>query len=217
MKTSVSFLGSPYPFPKIIDRISDSTANFIHVDVADGLFVNNKTPFTSEMLKILKKSKKPKEVHLMTLHLKTFIDVFSLINPESIVYQFEATANHDKIIKYIKSKNTKVGIAIGPLTPIENLIPYLKKIDLVLVLSVIPGYGGQKFITETVSRIEKLQNLKKERKANFSISVDGGINEETVKDLQNLKVDRVVAGSYVYKCGNFNEQIKKLKSTIDSQ
>lgn len=217
MKTSVSFLGSSYPFPKIIERISASTANFIHVDVADGLFVNNRTPFTSEMLEILKKSQKPKEVHLMTLHLKPFIDVFSLINPECIVYQFEATTHHDKLIKYIKSKKTKVGIAIGPLTQIESLTPYLKKIDLVIVLSVIPGYGGQKFIKETISRIEELQKLRKEKKANFFISVDGGINEETIKDLRNLKIDRLVAGSYVYNSGNFNEQIKKLKSPFDSQ
>lgn len=210
MKTSVSFLDSSYSFSKIIHLIDESTSDFIHIDVADGLFVNNRTFFTREMLEILKKSKKPKEVHLMTLHLKQFIDVFCYVNPEIIIYEFEATTNHNKLISYIKNKNIKVGIAISPLTDIELLIPYLKKIDLVLIMAIIPGYGGQKFLKETEERINVLLNLKKEKKATFEISVDGGINEKTIQCVKN-KLDRVVAGSFIHKSADFNQQLEKLK------
>lgn len=211
MKTSVSFLSSQYSFEKTISLINESKASFIHVDVMDGLFVNNVTPFNKNMLDTLKKSKKPKEVHLMTLHLKKFIDVFSYIEPECIIYEFEATTNHEKLIKYIKNKNCKVGIAIGPLTDISLLEPYLKKIDIVLVMSVIPGYGGQEFLMETVDRLAYLQKMREEKKLDFKISVDGGINDKTIPYLKDLALDRVVAGSYVCKSANFNKQIEKLE------
>ncbi len=211
MKTSISFLNSHYSFTKTIEKINESKASFIHVDVMDGLFVNNTTPFDKNMLDLLKKSKKPKEVHFMTLHLKKFIDVFSYIEPEIIIYEFEATTNHNAFIKHIKSKNCKVGIAIGPLTDISLLEPFLKKIDLVLVMSVIPGYGGQKFLMETVDRIKTLQKIREEKKLDFEISVDGGVNEETFAHLKNSSLDRVVVGSYVCKSADFDKQIDKLK------
>lgn len=211
MKTSVSFLKSQYSFEKTIHLIDNSIASFIHVDVMDGLFVNNNTPFNKNMLDLLKKSKKPKEVHLMTLHLKKFIDVFSYIEPECIIYEFEATTNHEKLIKYIKNKNCKVGIAISPFTDISLIEPYLKKIDIVLVMSVIPGYGGQEFLIETIERIADLQKIREEKKLDFQISVDGGINDKTIQYLKNLALDRVVVGSYVCKSANFDKQIEKLE------
>lgn len=211
MKTSISFLSSAYSFLDTIKQIDKSDADFIHVDVMDGLLVNNRTPFSNEMLDVLKKSPKPKEVHLMTLHLKTFIDVFSYLNPESITYSFESTTEHNKIIKYIKEKNMKVGISISPLTDIDLIAPYLKKVDLIIVMGVIPGYGGQKYIEETNLRIKKLMDMRKKKKAKFLISVDGGVNDKTIEKLQELKLDRVVLGSYVCKSANFNEKINKIK------
>lgn len=211
MKTSISFLNSHYTFDKTVKLINESTASFIHVDVMDGLFVNNVTPFNKDMLDTLKNSKKPKEVHLMTLHLKKFIDVFMYINPECIIYEFEATSNHEKLIQYIKSKKVKVGIAINPFTNIDLLVPYLKKIDMVLVMSVIPGYGGQKFIKETVEKLVYLQKIREEKQFSFLLSVDGGINEEAIEYLKDISLDRVVAGSYVCKTADFNKQIQKLE------
>lgn len=211
MKISVSFLSSQYNFGKTISLINESNASYIHVDVMDGLFVNNVTPFNKDTLDILRKSNKPKEVHLMTLHLKKFIDVFSYIDPECIIYEFEATTQHEKLIKYIKNKNCKVGIAIGPLTDISLIEPYLKKIDIVLVMSVIPGYGGQEFLLETIDRIAYLQKIREEKKLDFQISVDGGINDKTMKHLKDLTLDRVVVGSYVCKSADFDKQIEKLE------
>ncbi len=211
MQTSISFLNSAYPFDKTIERINVSCANYIHVDVMDGLYVNHVTSFTKEMFEELKKSPKPKEIHLMTLHLKKYIDLFSCIQPEYMIYEFEATAKQNEIIKYIKSKNLKVGIAIAPLTNLDCLLPYLKKIDLVLVMSVIPGAGGQKFLKETVDRIEKLKKIKEEKKLHFEISVDGGINDKTIELLHNKGLNRVVAGSYVCKNADFDTKIKSLQ------
>lgn len=212
MKVGVSFLKNPYEFSKIISMIDLSNADFIHVDVADGLFVNNRTPFDKTKLDILKKSKKPKEVHLMTLHLEKFIDVFSYIEPECITYEFEATTHHNKIIKYIKEKNCQVGIAISILTELEKLEPFLKKIDQVLVMSIIPGYGGQKFVDSTIEKVQKLLELKEKYKANFIINIDGGINKESVEKLKEVSLDRIVAGSYICNSPNFNEKINTLKN-----
>ncbi len=211
MKTSVSFLGSVDPISTII-KIDKSKTDSIHIDVADGLLVNNTTPFCKEVITCLQKCRKPKEVHLMTLHLKKFIDAFSLLKPESIIYEFEATTHHNQLISYIKSKKTKVGIAIGPFTNLENIRPYLKKVDIVLVMAIIPGYGGQKFLEETVERINNLHNLIQKENANCLISVDGGINEHTIKKIAN-KIDCAVAGSFIYKQADFNKQIDKLKNS----
>lgn len=211
MKVSVSFLGTN-DFYKTIECINNSKADCIHVDVADGLLVNNRTPFDKNMLDVLKKSKKQKEVHLMTLHLKKFIEVFSYIKPEYIIYEFEATTEHNKLIKYIKEQNCKVGIAISPLTKLEAIEPYLKKIDQVLVMSIIPGYGCQKFLKDTPERIKELIALRKKYKVNFIINVDGGINKESMELLNDIPLDRVASGSYVWKSANFDERINNLKA-----
>ncbi len=209
MKTSVSFLGSLDSI-KTITKIEKSNADFIHIDVADGMFVNNSTPFSKDLMYVLKNSEKPKEVHLMTFHLKQFIDAFSFINPECIIFEYESTIHHEKIIKYIRDKKIKVGIAIGPLTDLKEILPFIKKVDIVLLMSIIPGYGGQSFLKETEDRIHQLSKIKKEKKATFEISVDGGINEETIQNIKN-DLDRVVAGSFIYKNGNYDQQLDKLK------
>lgn len=210
MKTSISFLKSNYDFEKTLDLIAKSTADYIHVDVMDGLFVNNKTNFTKKMIEVLKVNPKPKDVHLMTLHLKCYIDVFSYVNPEYITFAFEAASNPDEIISYIKEKDIKVGIAINPFTDVNVLEPYLNKIDLILVMSVIPGYGGQKFIINTTDKIKQLNKLKKENKAKFKISVDGGIDEESIKKIDKEKVDMVVSGSFICTSADYDKQIEKL-------
>ena len=210
MKTSISFLKSKYDYEKTLDLIEKSNANYIHVDVMDGLFVNNKTNFTKKMIEMLKDNLKPKDVHLMTLHLKSYIDVFSYINPEYITFAYETTANPEEIISYIKEKNIKVGIAINPFTDVNVLTPYLNTIDLVLVMSVIPGYGGQKFIKTTNNKIKELDKLRKENKSKFKINIDGGIDEESINLIDKEKVDMVVSGSFVCYSADYDKQIAKL-------
>lgn len=211
MKTSISFLKSKCDFEKTIDLITSSKADYIHVDVMDGLFVNNKTIFDKKKLEILKNSKKPKDVHLMTLHLKSYIDVFAYLKPEYITFAFEASANPDDIIEYIKSKDIKVGIAINPFTEINEIKPFLDKIDLVLIMSVIPGYGGQEFILNSKERIRELYKIKQKNSHKFKISIDGGITDKVLRKTDKDKLDIIVAGSYVCEQADYDEQICKLK------
>ncbi len=211
MKISISFLKSCYDFKKTIDLINKSNADYIHIDVVDGLFSNSKTNFTKNKINYLKKIPKKKDVHLMTLHLKDYIDVFSLIKPEFITFQFESTTNHLEIINYIKSKNIKVGLAISPFTNLKEITPFLSELDLVLIMSVIPGYGGQKFIIREVKKVKELNKLKEKNKYNFLINVDGGIDYDKAKILKTIGANIIVAGSYVCNNYNFDENIDKLK------
>ncbi len=211
MKTSISFLKSNNSFEKTLDLINESKADYIHIDVTDGLFVNNKTLFDKKMIETLKKMKKPKDVHLMTLHLKNYIDVFAYLKPEYITFEFEAASNPDDIIDYIKTKKIKVGIAINPFTDVKALKSYFEKIDLVLVMSVIPGYGAQKFIPVVREKIKELYKIREKNKNNFLISVDGGINDKVLRKTDKDKLDIVVAGSYVCLSADYDKQIEKLK------
>lgn len=207
---SISFLKSDYDFYETIDKINKSNADYIHVDIMDGLFVSNKTRFDKEMLDYLKSSKTKCDVHLMTLHLKEYVDIFSYLDPEFITFEFEASTNPNDIIDYIRNKGVGVGIAINPFTEIEAVLPFINAVDLILVMSVIPGYGGQEFIKSTSKKIEKLYKLREEYKANFKISIDGGINDEAIKILNKDYLDIVVSGSYVCKSADFNEKIEKI-------
>lgn len=211
MKVAVSFLKSNTDFDETLQKIENSHADIIHVDVADGLFVNNKTIFNKEKLEILKKCQKPKEVHLMTLHSKGFIDCFSYINPKTIILSYEAVTNLEKEIFYIKDKGIGVGIAINPFTDVDKVRPFINVVDEILVLSVIPGYGGQKFIATTVDRIEKLSKLREEYHAKFLINVDGGIDAETISLIRD-KIDIAVSGSFICESADYDSKIKELQN-----
>ncbi len=210
MKVAVSFLKSNYSLAKTLNLIEKSKADIIHVDVTDGLFVSSKTVFDKEKLDLLKQCQKPKEVHLMTLHLKDYIDCFTYIKPTTIILAYEATTDTEKWISYIKEKNIGVGLAIDPFTDIDQILPFINRVDQILVMSVIPGYGAQKFLPVAVTKIKQLYQIRKDSKAKFQISVDGGIDENTLAEIASL-VDTAVSGSYVCLSGNYNEQITKLK------
>lgn len=210
MKVSVSFLKSNFNFEKTVDLLEQSNADLIHVDVADGLLVNSRTNFTKEQFMYLKKNKKPKEVHLMTLHIKNYIDCFSFIQPECFILSYESSANIEEMISYVKEKGIKVGVSINPFTEVDCLLPLIHTLDQIMVMSVIPGYGGQKFLPVAISKIRQLVQIKKDYKANFLISVDGGITDETLKMI-DAELDVVVSGSFICQSSDYNKQIEKLK------
>ena len=210
MKVAVSYLKSNFSFDKTLEKIEEAQADFIHVDVMDGLFVNNKTYLDKEMLNLLKKSKVKKDVHLMTLHIENYIDVFAKIEPEFITFSYEATSNPEEIIAYLKEKKIKVGMAINPLTNIEEITSLLPKLDLVLLMGVVPGYGGQKFILGTIDKFNQLKKIRAKENYKFLISVDGGINAETIK-LFDDNLDIAVAGTYICTYKDFKERIESLK------
>ncbi|MCI8575407.1 MAG: ribulose-phosphate 3-epimerase [Bacilli bacterium] len=209
MKISVSYLKSPYNKEETIKMIENTSADYLHVDLKDGLFVDENNFTWEEMWPLLNKVKKPLDIHLMTLDVEHHIKNARVLNPEYITFQFEAAKYVKDCIDLVKSSGIKCGIAISPETLVEEIEPYLKKIDLVLVLGVHPGKGGQKFIKETVEKLIELKSLKKDY--NFSIEVDGGINEKTVS-LVSDTADIIVSGSYICESENFEKSIQILKS-----
>jgi ribulose-phosphate 3-epimerase len=153
-------------------------------------------------------SKYKLDVHLMVEDPCFYIDKLDNMNIEYITFHLEVNKNIKKIISKIKEKNYKVGISIKPKTDIKKIIPYLKDIDLVLVMSVEPGKGGQKFLTNTINRVNKIKKIITKNNYNTLIEVDGGINDNTISNLEN--VDIAVVGSYIIKSDNYYQQIEKL-------
>lgn len=210
MKVSASFLSIKDNIKSNINVLDKSTIDYLHLDIMDGKFVQNKTFNIDEIRDLLSDTTKPKDVHLMVSDIKKYIDDFSTLNPEYITFHFEATYASEEIIEYIKSKNIKVGISINPHTSIESIISFLPLIDLILIMSVEPGQGGQSFIKEVVSKIDILKELREDNKDyNYVIEVDGGINDETIKLCSNA--DIIVVGSFITDSNNYQEQIDKLK------
>lgn len=203
MKVSVSILKEKDNIKDAINRLDNSIVDYIHLDIMDGSFTQNKSFTSSDLLKI--KSKKELDVHIMSKNLDKEIKDAIKLKPSFITFHYEATKDILKYIKLIKDNNIKVGLAINPNTRIYKIKKYLKYIDLVLVMSVYPGMGGQKFIKKTVRKLKKLNK----KKYDYLISVDGGINKDTIFYVKDY-VDIVVSGSYILDGKNIDDRIKSL-------
>ena len=199
MKVSVSILSSSIKPQDIVKKLDNTKADFIHVDIMDGKFVENKTWTISEVKKIVSYSKLPLDVHLMVENPSKYIEDYALLNTSYIAFHYEAVKDIDKMINEIKNYGLKVGIAINPETDEKVLYPYLSKIDQVLVMSVHPGKSGQSFIENTPNKIENLKQEIINQNAKTIISVDGGINDETGKLCVDKGVDMLVSASYIHK------------------
>ena len=191
-----------------------SGASLIHFDVMDGDFVTNKS-FLEDEIDILSNFVKEDilDVHLMCFDLDKMIEKFSKKHVKYISIHYEAKGE-DELISYsylIKEKGIVPGIVINPSTEVEKVYPLLKYFGLVLVMSVVPGKGGQSFMPCSLEKIEKLVNFRKENNLDFVIEVDGGINEKTSLLVKEKGVDILVAGSYILKSDNFKERIEKLR------
>lgn len=204
---SASFLAIKDNIKDNIIKLDNTSIDMLHVDIMDGIFVENSTWNISEVSLLLENTKRPKDVHLMVKDVKKYVDDFKILNPNNITFHYEAVSNPIDIINYIKSLDIKVGISIKPNTSVDEIIPYLPYIDLVLVMSVEPGYGGQKFIDSSVDKINYLYDLREVNNYNYVIEVDGGINDVTSKLC--AKADILVIGSYITN-GNYQEQINKI-------
>lgn len=194
-----------------IDKIK--AAQWIHYDVMDGHFVPNISFGYSILKDVSNITDMYLDVHLMISEPSKYIDNFINSNASLIVFHYEAVAGDeiDDLIDYIKSHSIDVGIAIKPDTAVEVLIPFLDKLDLVLVMSVEPGFGGQKFNPIALDKITKLKELKQNNDYKYLIEVDGGINETTAKLCQQAGVDVLVAGSYIFNSENYTKAIESLK------
>ena len=209
MKIAASFLNIKEPIVEEVTKLSNLDIDYLHLDVMDGIFVENKTYSYEEFYNITRFTTTLKDVHLMVSDVKKHIDEFAKLNPEFITFHYEAASDISSVINYIHEKGIKVGISIKPATDISEIKDYLNYIDLVLVMSVEPGKGGQAFIPESIDKIEKLYNLRQKYNYNYVIEVDGGINNETIKLCD--KADIAVVGSYITK-QDYASAIKELKN-----
>ena len=184
-------------------------ADMVHMDVMDGNFVPN-ISFGADVIKSLRnKSTLPFDVHLMINSPLEYIDSFADAGADIITFHAESNSDIEKTIEKIKSKNKKVGISIKPKTPAGFLFPYLKHVDIVLIMTVEPGFGGQKFMPEQIQKSLILKNHSPNEK--FLIEADGGINFETINIVKKYPVDICVSGTCIFHSPNVYEAIEKLK------
>jgi len=209
MKISASFLSIKEDLKNNIKKLDNTNIDYLHLDIMDNIFVPNITWSFNEINELLENTNKPKDVHLMVKDVIKYIDDYSKLNPEFITFHLEAVDNVLEVINYIKSKNIKVGISIKPNNNVENLKEYLPLVDLVLIMSVEPGFGGQTFIENSLNKIEELYNIRENNNYNYLIEVDGGINSNNIKKLN--KCDIAVVGSYITNHSNYNDAIDSLK------
>lgn len=196
-----------------LEKLDISSTDFMHVDVMDGIFVKNTTVGYDVYEEVLENCNTPLDVHLMVSDVKSYIDDYRELKPVIITFHYEAVNNHRDVIDYIKSCGIKVGMAIKPDTMIEEIIDFLSYLDIVLVMSVEPGSGGQEFIYDSLVKINELDKIRKEKNYSYLIEVDGGVNDITSKLCYNA--DIVVAGSFITDSDDYEEQIQKIKKTLD--
>ena len=207
---SASFLTSK-DIPNTLTKLNDTDVDFIHVDVMDGKYVENKSLPFKEMRHIYKFTDKRLDVHLMVASPSIYIGDYASLNTEYITIHLDTLEDTLSNLKLIKSYGIKAGLALNPDDKVEKLIPYLPYIDLILVMGVIPGKGGQKFIDKTIDKLKELKVLKKEYKDfKFKVSVDGGVNDIVAKKINNL-TDIIVSGNYITSSEDYQKQINSLR------
>ena len=196
-----------------IRRLEQSGADMIHVDVMDGHFVPNLTIGPPVIKSLRKYTSLPFDVHLMINPVHKYIKDYSDAGADIITFHPEATDNIVETINLIKSLNKKVGISLNPNTGIKAVEEHLDKVDLILIMSVYPGFGGQKFIGDVVQKIKDLDKIRTKLKHSFKIEIDGGINFETSKIAVEAGVDILVSGTTVFKenNGDLKKNIEILK------
>jgi len=197
-----------------IKKLEEGGADLIHVDVMDGHFVPNLTIGPPVIKNLRKYTKLPFDVHLMISPVHEFIESYADAGADIITIHPEATENLKESINLIKKFGKKVGVSLNPKTEIDTLIDEIENIDLVLVMSVNPGFGGQKFMPEILYKIKELKKIKDKSKYRFDIEVDGGINFSNSKIVLEAGADILVSGTTVFKenDGNIKTNIEKLKS-----
>lgn len=210
MKISASILSIKDDVKSRVNILDSLDIDYLHLDIMDGIFVTNKTWEIDEIRKLLVGTKKPKDVHLMVHDIKKYIDDFALLNPDFLTFHYEAVINPYEIINYIKSKGLRVGMSIKPNTSVSKIYDYLALIDLVLVMSVEPGKGGQQFIPSVLVKLDELDKIRKKENLKFVIEIDGGINDKNIASCS--KADMVVIGNYITSSDNYEERIKHVKS-----
>ena len=194
-----------------IKAIEKAGADWVHIDVMDGHFVPNISFGVPIIRSIRSLTDLPFDVHLMIENVDSFIEEFATAGADYITIHQESGIHLDRSIQLIKAQGKKAGISLNPATPIQTIEHLLPLLDLVLIMSVNPGFGGQKFIDYTLEKIAALQTIKKEKNLNFLIEIDGGVTPHNVKEIKEAGAEVLVAGSAVFKKDDYKEVIEKLK------
>ncbi|MEG0026047.1 MAG: ribulose-phosphate 3-epimerase [Bacilli bacterium] len=210
MKLSASFL--MLKDKKSILKLAHEDIDYLHLDIMDGIYVENKSPDLKEIKDIVKDINCPLDIHLMVTDVLKYVENYQELKPKIITMHIDAIKNFQNIIYILKENNIKIGLALKPNEDISLLEPFLSYIDLVLIMSVIPGKGGQKFLAENIQKVNGLRQLQVQHNYSFSIAIDGGINDQTIKFCRDC--DIIVVGNFIT-TGNMTKNIKKLKESYN--
>lgn len=200
-----------------IKEVEEAGADYIHVDVMDGHFVPNITigPLIVEAIKPI--TNLPLDVHLMIENPDQYIEAFAKAGASIITVHEEAAVHLHRTVHLIKSYGIKAGVTINPATPVAMIEPILRDVDLALVMTVNPGFGGQSFIHEAVDKIERLDELRKKHNYTYEIEIDGGVNTETAKICTDAGADVLVAGSAIFNKEDRNEALMAIRKAVLSK
>lgn len=204
MKIAVSFIKSKYDDITTIQKIDETSADYLHIDIMDGKFAGQKNYSVEDIINLTKHTSKLLDIHLMVLNPESYIEGLVQLNVKCITFHVEATDKVNEIIDLIHSYGIKAGISLNPETSVEKIKPYLDRIDEVLIMTVHPGKGGQTFIEEMTKKIDKLNNL-----GDYILAVDGGINAETIKLVK--KADMAISGSFICESNDYEKSIEILR------
>lgn len=195
-------------------KIERGGADLIHVDVMDGHFVPNISFGAAVMKSLMGKTSMPFDVHLMIEDPDKYIDDFVTDNTEYITVHAEACTHINRTLQHIKSKGIKTGVALNPGTPVSMLDYVLEDTDMVLIMSVNPGFGGQKFIPSVLRKAEELTRIRRDRNLDFEIEIDGGVNLDNMKQITDAGVSILVAGSSVFKADDVEKKTAEFTSIL---
>jgi len=212
MKIAPSILSADFGnLAEDVKKVSEAGADLIHVDVMDGHFVPNMTmgPMIVEAVK--KATDVPLDIHFMVENIPFFIDMYKHLKPEFISFHIEEEKHINRVIQKIRNEDIRPAVVLNPATPVCLLEYIVADVDMVLLMSVNPGFGGQKFIPSVIDKIKELRELASKKNPNLLIEVDGGVNDKNVKLLKEAGADILVAGSFVFKSSDYKKAIESLR------
>jgi len=212
MKIAPSILSANFGnLAEDVKAVCDAGADLIHVDVMDGHFVPNLTMGPMIVEAVAKASSKPLDIHLMVENISFFIDMYKHLKPEFITFHIEEEKHINRVVQKIRNEGIRPGVVLNPATPVSWLEYIVADVDMVLLMSVNPGFGGQKFIPAVIEKVKELRELADRKNPSLLIEIDGGVNDKNASLLKEAGADILVAGSYVFKHENYKKAIESLR------